>query len=66
MKTISLLKAVLSQDMNMFKYTTKKNSSKLKKTLFPIFLFLLVCVSFSYYAYMIAKELAPLNLTYIC
>lgn len=66
MKTFSLLKAVLSQDMNMFKYTTKKNSSKLKKTLFPIFLFLLVCVSFGYYAYMIAKELAPLNLTYIC
>ena len=30
MKLISLLKAVLSQDMNMFKYSVGKNESKLK------------------------------------
>lgn len=64
MKTISLLKAVLSQDMNMFKYSTK-NSSKLKKFLFPIFLFILVCISVGTYAYMISEKLAPLHLTYI-
>ena len=39
MKTFSLLKAALSQDMNMFKYKAKRNSSKIKKILFPIFLF---------------------------
>lgn len=65
MKTISLLKAVLSQDMNMFKYQAKRNSSKLKKILFPIFLFILVGVSIGTYAYMIGEELAKVNLTYI-
>ena len=65
MKTISLLKAVLSQDMNMFKYQAKRNSSKLKKILFPIFLFILVGISIGTYAYMIGEELAKVNLTYI-
>ena len=65
MKTFSLLKAALSQDMNMFKYSTKKNSSKVKKVLFPIFLFTLVCFSVGTYAYMISEKLAPLHLTYI-
>ena len=31
MKTFSLLRAILSQDMNLFKYSTKENSSKIKK-----------------------------------
>lgn len=65
MKTISLLKAALSQDMNMFKYSVKRNSSKLKKILFPVFLFIAVCVSIGTYAYMIGKELAPYHLTYV-
>ena len=65
MKTISLLKAALSQDMNMFKYSVKRNSSKLKKILFPVFLFIVVCVSIGTYAYMIGKELAPYHLTYV-
>lgn len=65
MKTISLLKAALSQDMNMFKYGTKRNSSKFKKILFPIFLFTIVCISIGTYAYMIGEKLAPYHLTYI-
>ena len=65
MKTISLLKAALSQDMNMFKYSTKRNSSKIKKVLFPIFLFIAVCISVGTYAYMISEKLAPQHLTYI-
>ncbi len=65
MKTLSLLKAVLSQDMNIFKYQTGKNASLLKKIIFPIILFVIVCISIGTYAYMIAKNLAPLHLTYI-
>ena len=65
MKTISLLKAVLSQDMNVFKYSAKRNSSKLNKILFPIMLFIIVGISIGTYAYMIGKNLAPFNLTYI-
>lgn len=65
MKTFSLLKAALSQDMNMFKYSTKRNSSKLKKILFPVILFIIVCFSFGTYAYMIGEKLAPLHLTYV-
>lgn len=65
MKTLSLLKAALSQDMNMFKYRAKQNSNKLKKILFPISLFVLVCISIGGYAYMIGEKLAPFHLTYI-
>ncbi|MGN0383206.1 MAG: hypothetical protein ACI4DS_02970 [Eubacterium sp.] len=65
MKTISLLKAALSQDMNMFKYSAKRNSGKLTKALFPIILFVIVSISIGTYAYMIGKELAPYHLTYI-
>lgn len=64
-KTISLLKAVLSQDMNLFKYTTKRTTTKTKKILFPIFLFVLISFSIGTYAYMIAQPLAQINLTYI-
>ena len=65
MKLMSLLKATLSEDMNMFKYQTSKNSSKIKKIIFPLFLFIVVCFSVGVYAYMIASSLVPLKLTYI-
>ena len=42
MKTYSLIKAVLSQDMNMFNYSAKRNSNKFVKTILPIILFLIV------------------------
>ena len=64
-KLFSLLKAVLSQDMSMFKYKTGNNASKVKKTLFPIFLFLIVSLSISFYAYMIAEPLHKVNLTFV-
>ena len=50
MKTISLLKAVLTEDMNLFKYTSGKNASKIKKAILPIILFLIVMYSIGYYA----------------
>ena len=65
MKTFSLLKAALSQDMNLFKYSAKRNSSKITKILFPIIIFIIVCFSIGTYAYMIGEKLAPFNLTYI-
>lgn len=64
-RTLSLLRAALSQDMNMFKYETKANSSKLKKIIFPVCLFIIVCLSLGVYAYMIADELSKVHLTYI-
>ena len=42
MKRISLLKAVLTEDMNMFKYSAGKNASKFKKRILPIFLFIFI------------------------
>ena len=65
MRLLSLLKAVLSQDMNMFKYSAGKNASKFKKIILPIFLFIIVSGSIGYYAYAIAEILAPLHLTFI-
>ena len=65
MKTFSLLKAVLSQDMNLFKYKAKANSSKLKKMLLPVFLFILLGFSVGFYAYGIADLLKPMGLTYV-
>ena len=38
MKIISLLKAILSENMNLFNYQTKKNSKKITKILIPILL----------------------------
>lgn len=64
-KFLSLLKAALSQDMNIFRYKTNRDSSKLKKVLFPIFLFLVVAVAIGTYAYMLAEPLHKLNLTYV-
>ncbi len=65
MKTLSLLKAVLTEDMNMFKYSAGKNASTKKKILLPVLLFLIVCYSIGYYGYIIAKPLYEVNLTYV-
>ncbi len=64
-KIISLLKAVLSNDMNLFKYQTGKNSSSFKKIVFPIFLFFLVIISIGAYAYQIALILNPIHLNFV-
>lgn len=63
-KIISLLKAAMSQDMNVFK-TKTKNETKASKMILPIFITLIVMFSIGSYTYMIAEELAPMGLTYI-
>ena len=63
-KLVSLLKATMSQDMNLFRIRTK-NESKARKMFLPIFLFLVVMFSIGSYAAMLAEQLAPMNLTYI-
>lgn len=63
-KLLSLLRAVMSQDMNVFK-TRAKNETKVSKLILPIALALIVMVSIGSYIYMIAEELAPIGLTYI-
>lgn len=65
MKTLSLLKAILSNDMNLFRYSVKRNSSKLTKIMFPLMLFVIVAFSIGTYAYMFGEKLAPFNLTYV-
>lgn len=64
-KIISLLKAVMSQDMNLFRYKLKKKSSKISSIMFPIFLAILVMAGIGTYAVMFAYELTPLNLTHV-
>ena len=63
MKTISLLKAVLSQDMNLFQYKSKNNSSKFSKMILPIFLFFVMSICMGSYGFLLADSLAPLKLT---
>ena len=50
MKTLSLLRAVLTEDMDLFKYKVGTNASRLKKILLPVFLFIVVGYSIGYYA----------------
>lgn len=65
MNMFSLIKAAFSQDMNMFKYKAKRNSSKSQKMILPIVLFLLICFSIGSYAYALAEQLKPYNLTFV-
>ena len=65
MKIISLLKAVLTEDMNLFKYSSRKNTTKFKKMLLPIFLFLIVVSSILSYSILIGTELNKVNLNYV-
>lgn len=61
---ISLLRAAMSQDMDIFKIKNK-NETRMSKMFLPIVLAIIVMVSIGAYSYMIAEELAPLGLTYI-
>lgn len=62
---ISLLKAMMSQDMNLFKIRSKKKSSNINKFLFPIVMALIFMGAIGLYWFSLAVELAPMNLTYI-
>lgn len=64
-KFFSLLKAVMSQDMNIFVYKAKKNSSNANKLLVPIILSLVVMFSIGAIYYPLALELSKENLTYV-
>lgn len=64
MKTLSLLKAILTQDMSIFRYKSRSNS-KIAKVALPLSLFLIVAFCIGIYAYEICKILAPHKLTYI-
>ena len=63
-KTISLIKACMSSDMNIFRIKTKKNS-KVSKLMLPIVLSFLIMFYMWVYANMILEKLEPLNLQYI-
>lgn len=60
-KLLSLLKATMSQDMNLFK--VKKGESKNKAVI--LVLTLIVMFAVGSYAYMIAEALAPINQTIV-
>lgn len=64
-KLIRLLKAAMSQDMDMFKYKTKASNSRTKQIIFPIILSLIVMFAVGVYAVMFALEFSKVNLTYI-
>lgn len=64
-KLICLLKAAMSQDMDMFKYKTKASDSRAKQIIFPIMLSLIVMFAVGVYAVMFASEFSKVNLTYI-
>ena len=63
-KIISLLKACMTSDMNIFKIKAKKGS-KVSKLMLPIVLSLLIMFYMWVYANMILEKLEPLNLQFI-
>ena len=63
-KLLSLLKASMSQDMNLFKFKNR-NESKIRKITLPVILTLILMFSIGSYAAILAEELAPNHLTYI-
>ncbi len=63
-QTKSLLKAIMSQDMNLFKYKTK-NTKKQNKIMFPLLLAIIFMCSIGVYYNLIGIELHKINLTYI-
>ena len=64
-KFFSLLKAVMSQDMQLFKYKAQKGSSNFSKALIPIILSALVMFSIGSIYLPIAMGLSEKNMTYV-
>ena len=62
-KLFSLIKAVCSQDMDLFKY--KDNGNKSSKIFLFTFLSLMLMISFGVYYFMLADSLQKVNLTYL-
>lgn len=64
-KFLSLLKAVFSQDMELFRYKIKNKSSLFKRIFLPLLIFFLIEVSVGFYANILAEPLHKMNLTYV-
>ncbi len=64
-KCISLLKAIMSQDMELFSFKKKNNSSRLKKMITPIVIGIFFMLAIGTYLGILGVELSKLNLTYI-
>ena len=65
-QTLTLLKVLLKDGLNIFKIKSNNKKSKVKKILFPLILFTLLMYSVGVYAYMFAKPLHEIHTTYIC
>lgn len=64
-KCISLLKAMMSQDMELFSFKKKNNSSKVKKAITPVIIGIIFMLAIGTYLGILGVELSKLNLTYI-
>ena len=64
-KFFSLLKAVTSQDMTLFKYKVKQNSPTYKKILLPLIISLSFMLAIGNYYYLIFDDLQKANLSYL-
>ena len=64
-KSLSLLKAVMSQDMELFKFKAKANSSSMTKILTPIILGAVVMLSIGAMFFSFAEMLNEANTTFI-
>ena len=63
-KLLSILKAIMSQDMSLFRIKAR-NESRARKIVLPIVLALVVMFSVGSYVAILAEKLAPSHLTYI-
>lgn len=63
-KLVSLLKATMSQDMNLFKIKTNQKT-RVGKVVFPLLIALLIMISIGGYAGVLAQSLAQNHLTYV-
>ena len=63
-KLFSLIRATMSEGMNLFKINTKKSSAFTKAAL-PIFLSLVLMFAFYTYSDRLMEILVPMNLEYI-
>ena len=63
-KTLRLLKVCLSQDMNLFKFGSKKMSGT-TKVLLPIFFAALIMVYMGIYTVGLMEQFEPMNLEYV-
>lgn len=62
MKTFSLLRAAMSQDMSLFKFKTGPNASLASRIILPVFLFCVVSMSIGTLAVSVAEVLHPADL----